>query len=496
MTDPATAAPQIPFQHTYATLPGQLWQQVDPTPVSAPRLLALNQPLAQELAVDQLLQSPQAAAMLAGNVLPPAARPIAMAYAGHQFGHFVPQLGDGRAILLGEQVDVTGQRRDVQLKGAGPTPFSRGGDGRAAIGPVLREFLISEAMHALGVPTTRSLAAVATGDTVWREGPLPGAVLVRVAASHLRVGTFQYAAARNDIPSLRALTSYAIARHYPELAGAQRPALALLRAVGERQAALVAKWLHVGFIHGVMNTDNSTISGETIDYGPCAFLDEYDPGKVFSAIDRNGRYAFANQPRIAHWNLARLAECLLPLIDDDDDAALALARAVIDGFLPRFQQHWLDGMRGKLGLDTSEDGDEALVSGLLAAMHAAGADYTGVFRALLAVAGDTEASGNRLAELPSSADFVAWLARWRGRCAREPWSAAQRQARMRATNPAVIPRNHQVEHALASAADGDLAPFDSLLAAVRRPYDEDDVTRPYRQPPSPEQRVHRTFCGT
>ena len=496
MTDPAPAAPAIPFQHSYTTLPDRLWTPVDPTPVSAPRLVALNEPLAQQLGVAAQLQSSQAAAMLAGNVLPPGAKPIAMAYAGHQFAHFVPQLGDGRAILLGELVDVNGQRLDVQLKGAGPTPFSRGGDGRAAIGPVLREFLISEAMHALGVPTTRSLAAVATGDTVWREGPLPGAVLVRVAASHLRVGTFQFAAARNDIESLRALTSYAIARHYPELATAQRPALALLRAVGGRQAALVARWLHVGFIHGVMNTDNSTISGETIDYGPCAFLDEYDPGKVFSSIDRRGRYAFANQPTIAHWNLARLAECLLPLIDDDDDAALELAHAVIDEFPLQFQQHWLDGMRAKLGLDASEDGDEALANELLAAMHAAGADYTVVFRALAAVAGDAHASGNRRADLPSSADFDAWLARWRERCTRDPQSAAQRQASMRATNPAVIPRNHQVEHALASAADGDLAPFHALLAAVRRPFEEDETTRLYMQPPLMDQRVERTFCGT
>lgn len=419
-----------------------------------------------------------------------------MAYAGHQFGHFVPQLGDGRAILLGELVDVAGHRRDIQLKGAGPTPFSRGGDGRAAIGPVLREFLISEAMHALGVPTTRSLAAVATGDAVWREQPVPGAVLVRVAASHLRVGTFQYAAARNDIESLRALTSYAIARHYPELDGAQRPALALLRAVGERQAALVAKWLQVGFIHGVMNTDNSTISGETIDYGPCAFLDEYDPGKVFSSIDRRGRYAFANQPAMANWNLARLAECLLPLIDDDDDTALDLARAVIEEFPREFQQHWLDGMRAKLGLHSSEDGDEALVNDLLAVMHADGADYTVVFRTLATVAGDTNASLHYHADLPTSADFSAWFERWRERCARDPQSAAQREARMRATNPAVIPRNHQVEHALATAGDADLAPFNALLAAVRRPFDEDETTRPYMQPPQPDQRVTRTFCGT
>lgn len=496
MTDSAIVAPRIPFEHTYTTLPDRLWKPVAPTPVSAPRLLALNDSLAAELGIAAQLRWSHAAAMLAGNVLPPEAKSIAMAYAGHQFGHFVPQLGDGRAILLGELMDASGQRRDVQLKGAGPTPFSRGGDGRAAIGPVLREFIISEAMHALGVPTTHSLAAVATGDAVWREAPVPGAVLVRVAASHLRVGTFQYAAARNDIESLRALTSHAIARHYPELADAQRPALELLRAVGARQAALVAKWLHIGFIHGVMNTDNSTISGETIDYGPCAFLDEYDPGKVFSSIDRGGRYAFANQPAIAHWNLARLAECLLPLIDDDDDAALDLARAVIDEFPPLFQQHWLDGMRVKLGLASSEEGDEALVNGLLAAMQATGADYTVVFRALATVAGGADASRDRHVDLPSSSGFDAWLVRWRERCARDALAATQREARMRATNPAVIPRNHQVEQALAAAAEGDLSPFEALLAAVRRPFDEDDTTRPYMQPPQVDERVARTFCGT
>jgi uncharacterized protein YdiU (UPF0061 family) len=496
MTESTLSAPAIPFQHSYTTLPDRLWVPVDPTPVSAPRLLVLNETLAHELGIATQLGSPLAPAMLAGNVLPPGAKPIALAYAGHQFAHFVPQLGDGRAILLGELRDVAGQRRDVQLKGAGPTPFSRGGDGRAAIGPVLREFLVSEAMHALGVPTTRSLAAVTTGEAVWREVPLPGAVLARVAASHLRVGTFQFAAARNDMESLRALTSYALTRHYPDLADSARPALALLRAVGERQAALVASWMHVGFIHGVMNTDNSSISGETLDYGPCAFLDEYDPGKVFSSIDRRGRYAFANQAVIAHWNLARLAECLLPLIDSDDDIALDMAHEAISEFPLRFRQRWLDGMRAKLGLSSSEEGDEALANDLLTAMQAAGADYTVVFRSLSALAGDTGASGNRGADLPSSADFDAWLARWRERCARDPLASAGREAQMRATNPAVIPRNHLVEQALASAAEGDLAPFHALLAAVRRPFDDDAATRPYMQPPQPDQRVTRTFCGT
>jgi uncharacterized protein YdiU (UPF0061 family) len=477
------------FEHTYAQLPAKFWQRVDPTPVKAPRLLAFNDALAAALG---LQREDDAAAVFGGNLVPPGALPLAMAYAGHQFGHFVPQLGDGRAILLGEVIDPRGQRFDLQLKGAGPTAFSRNGDGRAAIGPVLREYLVSEAMHALGVPSTRSLAAVATGEHVFRDGPVPGAVLARVAASHLRVGTFQYFAARQDQEAVRTLVDYAIARHYPGLADGAQPALGLLQAVGERQASLVAQWMHVGFVHGVMNTDNSTISGETIDYGPCAFLDEYHEAKVFSSIDRGGRYAFGNQATLARWNLARLAECLLPHIDPDPEAGLAAASAVIDAFPATFSRHWLAGMRRKLGLATQEDEDEPLARDLLAAMQAVEADYTLTFRALCEAAAGA-GSDEPLLALPRSPGFDAWLARWQLRLAREPGTAAERAAAMRAVNPAVIPRNHRVEAALSAAAAGDLSPFEALLHAVRRPFEAAPM---FMAAPAGDQRVLQTFCGT
>ncbi|MBW8310898.1 MAG: YdiU family protein [Rhizobium sp.] len=478
------------FEHTYAALPAGFHAAVAPTPVKAPRLLAWNAALAAELGLDAALAS-RAAEIFSGNVLPDDAQPIALAYAGHQFGHFVPQLGDGRAILLGEVLDTQGRRFDLQLKGAGPTPFSRRGDGRAAIGPVLREYLVSEAMYALGIPTTRSLAAVATGEVVVRDEILPGAVLTRVAASHVRVGTFQYFAAKGDDASVARLADYVIARHYPELRDAPNRPLALLNAVAERQARLVAAWMHVGFIHGVMNTDNAAVSGETIDYGPCAFLDEYHPGKAFSAIDRQGRYAFGNQPPIAQWNLARLAECLLPLFPGDPDVALADARAAIEGFADRYRRHWLDGMRRKLGLVTAEDGDEVLAQAFLEALQAVEADFTLSFRALIAAA-ESEAP----ASLPKSPAMDAWLARWRDRLAREALPVAERIALMRVANPAVIPRNHLVEAALAAAAEGDLAPFEALLAAVRRPFDDGPAQAPFMAPPDPAERVRNTFCGT
>jgi uncharacterized protein YdiU (UPF0061 family) len=479
----------LPFDpsHTYAGLPAAFWRPVDPTPVQAPRLLAFNDALAADLGVTR---GADVAALLAGNRLPPGARPIAMAYAGHQFGHFVPQLGDGRAILLGELVDPRGQRFDLQLKGAGPTPFSRNGDGRAAIGPVLREYLVSEAMHALGVPTTRALAAVATGEAVFRDGALPGAVLTRVAASHVRVGTFQFFAAREDHVALRQLVDFVLARHYPALSGHPNPALAMFEAVVQAQARLVSAWLQVGFVHGVMNTDNMAVSGETIDYGPCAFLDEYHPAKTFSSIDRNGRYAYGNQPGIAQWNLARLAECLLPLIDADGERAVELARAAIEAFAPAYRAHWLAGQRRKLGLATEEDGDEALAQDFLEALQAVEADYTRAYRALSRAAlGDD-------ADLPKSPGMDAWLARWRERLAHEKGDAATRTAGLDAANPAVIPRNHLVEAALAAAAEGDLAPFEALLAAVRRPFDDGPAQQPFMQPPALDERVTRTFCGT
>jgi uncharacterized protein YdiU (UPF0061 family) len=482
------------FEHSYAALPAHFWREVAPTPVAAPRLLAWNAPLAETLGLAGLDQDPAAVDALAGKGLLPGSRPIAMAYAGHQFGHFVPQLGDGRAILLGELIDRGGVRRDLQLKGPGPTPFSRNGDGRAAIGPVLREFLVSEAMHALGIPSTRSLAAVATGEHVMRDGVLPGAVLTRIAASHVRVGTFQYFAAREDVDAVRTLADYVIARHYPALADRPDRHLGLLEAIAERQAALVAAWMHVGFVHGVMNTDNTAVSGETIDYGPCAFLDEYHPAKTFSSIDRHGRYAFGNQAPVLRWNLARLAECLLPLMADDPAAALPAATSVIDAFPARFEFHWLAGMRRKLGLASEEAGDHALAHDFLAALQAVEADYTLGFRGLCALAAGVEPEAPMT--LPKTPAMDAWRERWLQRLARDPQAPDDRAAAMRRTNPAVIPRNHQVHAALQAAEQGDLAPFEALLVAVRRPYDDGPETSTFMAPPEPEQRVLQTFCGT
>ena len=420
-----TAAGGWRLEHSYAGLPGTLHTAVRPTPVAAPRLVVLNRALAAELGLDaDVLAGPGGAELLAGNRLPPGAEPLAQAYSGHQYGHFTT-LGDGRAILLGEQRGPGGTRRDVQLKGAGPTPYSRRGDGRAALGPMLREYAVSEAMHALGIPTTRSLAVTATGEEVWRQTVSPGAVLVRVAASHLRVGTFEGAAARGDPEALRALVAYALARHYPEQAGAANPARALLEAVGERQAALVAQWLRVGFVHGVMNTDNMAISGETIDYGPCAFVDAYDPATVFSSIDRHGRYAFGNQARVAQWNLARLAEALLPLLHPDEATAVGVANEVIQAWPARHETHRLAAMRGKLGLATEESGDHALVERLLAWMQAAKADHTNTFADL--------ATGRRPeAARAGDGEFEAWLAAWRARAEREPDGPAAVAARQRA----------------------------------------------------------------
>src|SRR6266704_6835696 len=373
----------FPFENTYAALPANFFARVAPTPVAAPRLIKLNRPLAVHLGLDpDLLSTPEGAEILAGKRVPDGADPIAMAYAGHQFGHFVPQLGDGRAILLGEVIDRDGVRRDIQLKGSGPTPFSRRGDGRAALGPVLREYIVSEAMAALGIPTTRALAAVVTGENVMRETPLPGAVLTRVASSHIRVGTFQYFAARNDTEGVRRLADHVIGRHYPQAANADRPYHALLEAVIARQADLVARWLLVGFIHGVMNTDNTSISGETIDYGPCAFMDHDDPAQVFSSIDEMGRYAYANQPRIALWNLTRLAECLLPLLSDSQENAIAEAQGLLGAFPQKFNAAYQAGLRRRLGLSTARDGDPALAHDLLDAMAKNQADFTLTFRRL------------------------------------------------------------------------------------------------------------------
>jgi uncharacterized protein YdiU (UPF0061 family) len=480
------------FDNSYARLPERLFARLPPTPVSAPRLLRLNTGLAGTLGLDPAwLASPAGVAMLAGNLVPPGAEPIAQAYAGHQFGHFNPNLGDGRAILLGEVVTPGGERRDIQLKGSGPTPFSRRGDGRAAVGPVLREYIISEAMAAFGIPTTRALAAVATGDAVFREEALPGAVLTRVAASHLRVGTFQYFAARRDNDALRVLMDVAIARHYPAAAEAPNPAVALLAGVAARQAELVARWMLVGFIHGVMNTDNCAISGETIDYGPCAFLDAYHPETVFSSIDQQGRYAYGNQPGIAHWNLARLAECLLPLIDENEEAAVAQAQEALSGYAARFGLAWRDGLLRKVGLTAAQEGDEDLLQDLLARMAANQADFTLTFRRL-ADAADGDDGVRALFAEPEA--FDGWAVGWRARLAREP---AGRAAAMRSVNPAFIPRNHLVEEALSAAVQrDDLRPFEELLAVLSRPFDDQPGRERYAEPPRPEERITATFCGT
>jgi uncharacterized protein YdiU (UPF0061 family) len=488
----------FPFQNTYAALPADFFARVAPTPVAAPRLIKLNRPLAADLGLDpDLLSAAEGVEILAGKTLPAGADPIAMAYAGHQFGHFVPQLGDGRAILLGEVIDKDGIRRDIQLKGSGPTPFSRRGDGRAALGPVLREYIVSEAMFALGIPTTRSLAAVTSGESVMRETALPGAVLTRVAASHIRVGTFQYFAARGDSEGVRRLADHVIARHYPQAADADRPYHALVEGVVARQAELVARWLLVGFIHGVMNTDNTSISGETIDYGPCAFMDHYDPAQVFSSIDEQGRYAYANQPRIALWNLTRLAECLLPLLSADQEKAIAQAQEILGTFVETFATAYQAGLRKKIGLFTMHDGDEALVQDLLDAMAKNQADFTLTFRRLSDAASDPagDAEVRELFAEPSAYD--EWAARWRQRAGEEPQTAAERQAAMRAINPAFIPRNHRVEAVIQAAMIGDdYAPFEELLAVLSKPCEDQPRFAAYGEPPEPDQRVLQTFCGT
>jgi serine/tyrosine/threonine adenylyltransferase len=488
----------FPFEHTYAALPPNFFARVAPTPVAAPRLIKLNRALAVQLGLDpDLLSTPEGAEILAGKRVPEGADPIAMAYAGHQFGHFVPQLGDGRAILLGEVIDKDGVRRDIQLKGSGPTPFSRRGDGRAALGPVLREYIVSEAMFKLGIPTTRSLAAVMSGENVMRETVLPGAVLTRIAASHIRVGTFQFFAARGDTDGVRRLADHVIGRHYPDLAQADRPYHALLDAVIARQADLVARWLLVGFIHGVMNTDNTSISGETIDYGPCAFMDEYNPATVFSSIDEMGRYAYGNQPRIALWNLTRLAECLLPLFSDDKEKAIEQAQFALGAFAEKFTAAYQAGLRQKIGLFTARDGDEALVQDLLDAMAKNQADFTLIFRRLSDVALDP-ADSEPVRELfidPTA--FDPWMANWRERIAEEPQSASERHSAMRKVNPAFIPRNHHVEAVIqAAVANDDFAPFEELLTVLSKPYDDQPEFAAYADPPEPDQRVLQTFCGT
>ena len=488
----------IRLDHSYASDLAGFSVAWRPEPAPAPTSLFFNAPLADELGLD--VSALSSLAVFAGNEIPPGAEPVAQAYAGHQFGGFSPQLGDGRALLLGEVVDRAGLRRDIALKGSGRTPFSRGGDGKAAVGPMLREALIGEAMHALRIPTTRALAVVATGAPVYREALLPGAVLTRVAASHIRVGTFQFFAARGDVDRVRQLAEYTIARHDADLAGAPQRYLHLLERVAERQARLIAQWMNVGFIHGVMNTDNMAVSGETIDYGPCAFVEAYDPQAVFSSIDSQGRYAFGNQPTIAQWNVARFAETLLALLDDDAAQAVAQATRVIEAFPASYRGHLLGGQRAKLGLQSDDAGDAQLADDWLALLHAAQADFTLAWRRLAdAAAGDAAPLRALFAD---AAAPDAWLARWRERCAREDGdvadTSAARAQRMRNVNPRVIARNHRVEEALAAAsADGDIGPFDRLLAALRRPFDDHPDDAPYAEPaPAEVTAAYQTFCGT
>jgi len=464
------------LDNTYARLPEVFFARQNPTPVASPQEVVFNQTLAADLGLNPNGVSPQERALIfSGNVLPAQFEPIAQAYAGHQYAHFT-MLGDGRAILLGEQLTPSGERFDIQLKGSGPTPFSRRGDGRAALGPMLREWIISEAMHGLGIPTTRSLAVVTTGETVWRETAQPGAILTRVARSHIRVGTFQYAAGQGDLDTLRTLADYTIRRHSPELASQPEPYLAMLQTVIDSQAALIARWMCVGFVHGVMNTDNMALSGETIDYGPCAFMDRFDLQTVFSSIDRHGRYAYGNQPKIAEWNLARFAETLLPLLSEREDEALEKAQTAIQGFASKFEVHWLNGMRAKLGLTQSEATDLSLITTLLEWMEQEGADFTNTFRAL--------ASGQATG---TSQNAKEWHSLWQQR--------RPSLELMREHNPAVIPRNHRVEDALTAAVErGDHTPMERLVKVLQTPFE--DLPAEFESLSQPGEGSYQTFCGT
>ena len=488
------APPHFKFDNSYARTFEGFYVRGKAAPATAPKLLQFNHALAEELGLDAAaLDSEAGAAIFSGNAIPEGAEPLAQAYAGHQFGGYASQLGDGRALLLGEVIDTQQRRRDIQLKGSGPTPFSRGGDGKAALGPVLREYLIGEGMHALGIPTTRALAAVNTGEHVYREIPLPGGVLTRVAASHLRIGTFQFFASRGGVEKVRELAEYAIARHYSDCADADNPFLAFFKAVTEAQASLVARWMQVGFIHGVMNTDNMAISGETLDYGPCAFMDTYAPGTVFSSIDRNGRYAYANQPVILSWNLTRFAETLVPLVDPVKDRSIEMLTEAIEQAQPLYETHWLAGMRTKLGLTTQDPNDLDLVNDLLWVMKDGKADFTLVFRRLSQVLrSDSDAFQNLFNQLGA---FEVWARRWRKRLEQEGVDAKTVAQAMDRVNPIYIPRNHKVEEALAAAVGhGDMGPFTKLLAVLSHPFDEIAGNEAFAEPvPDPS---YKTFCGT
>jgi len=493
------------FDNTYAKLSDKLFSQQAPEPVSQPELIAFNSKLAEQLGLNtEQLKSPDGLSVLAGNRIPSGSEPIATAYAGHQFGHWVPQLGDGRAILLGEILDKNGVRFDIQLKGAGPTPYSRGGDGRAAVGPVIREYVVSEAMAALGVPTTRALAAVTTGENVRRETALPGAILTRVAQSHLRVGTFQFFAARRDNDTLKLLTDHVINRHYSELTSTDNPALALLETVLNNQARLISHWQAIGFIHGVMNTDNASVAGLTIDYGPCAFMDVYHPDTVFSSIDHGRRYAYQNQPGIAQWNCANLAQCLLPLIDTDEEKSLEAAQAVIDSFPKVYEKEYLKRFRQKLGLESDHEDDSSLISDLLEIMADAKVDFTNTFRTLSHCSFDNADDNAKKVTRDSAVQSLfadpqaisAWLERWRSRHSRERTDSAKRQSIMCQSNPAYIPRNHQIEQVIVAALQKDYSPMHTLLKLLDNPYTEQTDMEPYSRPPNKDEIVQATFCGT
>jgi uncharacterized protein YdiU (UPF0061 family) len=493
-----TKAKQINFENSYAQLPERFFSSQAAEPVAAPAGIRVNHQLARELGIDpDWLASAQGTNSIAGNEIPAGAQPIATAYAGHQFGGWNPQLGDGRAVLLGEVITPAGERFDLQLKGSGRTPYSRGGDGRAPLGPVLREYIVSEAMATLGVPTTRALAAVTTGELVYRERALPGAVLARVARSHIRIGTFQFFAARGDTEALQILSNHVIQRHYPEAASAENPVAAMLEAVVKAQAALVARWQALGFIHGVMNTDNMLLSGETIDYGPCAFMDSFNPDTVFSSIDHQGRYAYRNQPGIAHWNLSCLAEALLPILDPDSDRAVTVAQAAIDQFPDCFLAAHASAMGDKLGLNLAGEADETLLRDLLELMAETEVDFTLCFRRLADLAGGELATAGieEVFELPAA--FQPWLERWQARAAQEPVNPAQRLAQMYAANPVFIPRNHLVEEVIRAAEDNnDFTLFDTLMERLATPGAYHPEWARYALPPRPEQVVRQTFCGT
>lgn len=477
------------LEYSYLSLPAGFYTRLEPVRVKAPEVKLLNESLLNSLGLDLLdISTEERAAIFAGNILPRNSRPFAQAYAGHQFGHFT-MLGDGRALVMGEHVTHEGKRFDIQFKGSGPTPYSRRGDGRAALGPMLREYIISEAMHALGIPTTRSLAVVTTGEDVFRDTPLPGSILTRVAASHIRVGTFEFAAWQGDRVLVEMLLDYTIGRHYPEIIGADNKALSFLNSVIECQVDLVVHWMRVGFIHGVMNTDNMAVSGETIDYGPCAFMDSYDPNTFFSSIDRVGRYAYANQPLVAQWNIARLAEALLPLIDKDANRSVDLAKEAVDYFATRYRTKWLQMMLSKLGLFEENPGDEQLVVELLDLMQKNGADYTKTFRDISQVHKPT-------GELYESRDFANWHERWMVRLKHGAKSLQSCLNLMKDSNPAVIPRNHKVEQALEAATMGELKPCNDLLSALKEPYRDRPSLEPYQSLPKQGERVYQTFCGT